>query len=145
MLWGTVSSQCPVSRHPEFLTVPPPGGPPGPTGLLDASTSAAALAVAAEVAARVADPARVAGLVAVAAAQTAHPTSVHWRNHAVGQGHAGLALLFGALDRHAPDQGWDRTAHQHLTRAARAAEALPRPPAGLFAGLAGLGLVAVSL
>jgi lantibiotic biosynthesis protein len=134
-----------VSRHPEFLTVPPPGGPPGPTGLLDASTSAAALAVAAEVAARVADPARVARLVAVAAAQTAHPTSVHWRNHAVGQGHAGLALLFDALDHHLPGAGWDRAAHHHLALAARAAEGLARPPAGLFAGLAGIGLVASCL
>jgi hypothetical protein len=127
------------------LTVPPPGGPSGPPGLLDASTSAAALAVAAEVAARVADPDRVARAVAAAAGQTAHPASVHWRGHAVGQGHAGLALLFGALDQHRPGQGWDRTAHRHLELATRAAEALPRPPSGLFAGLAGLGLAASCL
>jgi lantibiotic biosynthesis protein len=140
MSWGTVSSEAIVPRHPESLT-----GSPAGSGLLDAPTSASVLAVAAEVGARVADPARVAEAVAAAARQTAHPASVHWRDHAVGQGHAGLALLFGALDHHDPDQGWDRTAHQHLTRAARAAEALPRPPAGLFAGLAGLGLVAISL
>ena len=140
MSWGTVSSQAIVPRHPESLTAPP-GGP----GLVDASLPAAVLAVATEVGARVADPARVARTVAAAASQTAHPASVHWRDHAVGQGHAGLAMLFGALDQHAPGQGWDRTAHQHLTLAARAAETLPRPPAGLFAGLAGLGLVAVSL
>jgi hypothetical protein len=101
--------------------------------------------VAAEVADRVADPARVARLVGAAAGQTAHPASVHWRGHAVGQGHAGLALLFGALDRHQPGQGWDRTAHRHLELAVRAAEALRRPPAGLFAGLAGIGLVAACL
>ncbi|HEY6707953.1 MAG TPA: lanthionine synthetase C family protein [Actinomycetota bacterium] len=95
--------------------------------------------------ARVADPDRVAKLVAAASRQTAHPASVHWRDHAVGQGHAGLALLFGALDQHDPGQGWDRTAHRHLTLAARAIEAVPRPPAGLFAGLAGLGLVATVL
>ncbi|HSO53685.1 MAG TPA: lanthionine synthetase LanC family protein, partial [Actinomycetes bacterium] len=129
-----------MPRHPESLT-----GSPAGSGLLDAPTSADALAVAREVGARVADPARVAGAVAAAARQTAHPASAHWRDHAVGQGHAGLALLFGALDHHDPDQGWDRTAHQHLALAAQAAEALPRPPAGLFAGLAGLGLVAVSL
>jgi lantibiotic biosynthesis protein len=129
-----------VPRHPESLTASPAG-----PGLLDAPASAAALAVAAEVGARVADPARVADAVAAAGRQTAHPASVHWRDHAVGQGHAGLALLFGALHRHDPAQGWDRTAHQHLALAARAAEALPRPPAGLFAGLAGLGLVATSL
>jgi hypothetical protein len=140
MSWGTVSSQVIVPRHPESLT-----GSPAGSGLLEAPASAAALAVAREVGARVADPARVAEAVAAAARQTAHPASVHWRDHAVGQGHAGLALLFGALDQHAPGRGWDRTAHQHLTLAARAAEALPRPPAGLFAGLAGLGLVAVSL
>lgn len=128
-----------MPRHPESVTEP------AGAGLLDAPTSAAALAVAREVGARVADPARVAEAVAAASCQTAHPASVHWRDHAVGQGHAGLALLFGALDHHDPDQGWDRTAHQHLALAARAAEALPRPPAGLFAGLAGLGLVATSL
>ena len=140
MSWGTVSSEVIVPRHPESLT-----GSPAGSGLLDAPTSADALAVAREVGARVADPARVAEAVAAAARQTAHPASVHWRDHAVGQGHAGLALLFGALDQHDPGQGWDRTAHQHLALAARAAEDLPRPPAGLFAGLAGLGLVAVSL
>ena len=125
-----------MSRQPEFLTVPPPGpwGPPD-----------AALAVAAEVAARVADPGRVAGLVAAAARQTSHPGSVHWRDHAVGQGHAGLALLFGALDQRLPGEGWDRTAHRHLALAARSTESLASPPAGLFAGLAGVGLVASCL
>ena len=125
-----------MSRQPEFLTVPPPGpwGPPD-----------AALAVAAEVAARVADPGRVAGLVAAAARQTGHPGSVHWRDHAVGQGHAGLALLFGALDQRLPGAGWHRTAHRHLALAARSAESLASPPAGLFAGLAGVGLVASCL
>jgi lantibiotic biosynthesis protein len=106
---------------------------------------AAALAVAAGVAARVADPERVAGLVAAAARQTANPGSVHWRDHAVGQGHAGLALLFGALDQRLPGEGWDRTAHRHLALAARSAESLASPPAGLFAGLAGVGLVASCL
>jgi hypothetical protein len=106
---------------------------------------AAALAVAAEVAARVADPGRAAGLVAAALRQTARPGSVHWRGHAVGQGHAGLALLFGALDRRLPGEGWDRTAHRHLALAVRAAESLAHPPAGLFAGLAGVGLVASCL
>jgi lantibiotic biosynthesis protein len=140
MSWGTVSSEAIVPRHPESLTAPP-GGP----GLPHASLPAAVLAVATEVGARVADPARVAQAVATAARQTAHPASVHWRDHAVGQGHAGLALLFGALDQHDPGQGWDRTAHRHLVVAARAVEAVPRPPAGLFAGLAGLGLVAACL
>ena len=130
-----------MSRQPEFLTVPPTG-PPGPP---DAATAAAALVVAAEVAARVADPDRVPGLVAAAARQTANPGSVHWRDHAVGQGHAGLALLFGALDQRLPGEGWDRTAHRHLALAARSAESLASPPAGLLAGLAGLGLAASCL
>ena len=101
--------------------------------------------MASEVGARVADPARVAKLVTAASRQTAHPASAHWRDHAVGQGHAGLALLFGALDQRDPGQGWDRTAHRHLALAARAIEAVPRPPTGLFAGLAGIGLVATVL
>ncbi len=86
MSWGTVSSEAIVPRHPESLT-----GSPAGSGLLDAPASAAALAVAREVGARVADPARVAEAVAAAARQTAHPASAHWRDHAVGQGHAGLA------------------------------------------------------
>jgi lantibiotic biosynthesis protein len=138
MSWGTVSSQAIVPRHPEFLTV-------NPGDQVRPATAAAALAVASEVGTRVADPARVAEAVAAAARQTAHPASVHWRDHTVGQGHAGLALLFGALAEHGPGQGWDGIAHRHLAVAARALEAVPRPPAGLFAGLAGLGLVAATL
>jgi hypothetical protein len=34
VLRGTVSSQGTVSRHPEFLTVPPPGDQVVPPGLL---------------------------------------------------------------------------------------------------------------
>ena len=124
-----------MPRQPEFLTAPAAGKTPP-------ATAGPALAVASEVGSRVADPARVAAAVAAATRQTAHPASVHWRDHAVGQGHAGLALLFGALDQHDPGRGWDRTAHEHLTLAARASEAVGLPPAGLFAGLAGLGLVA---
>ena len=124
--------------QPEFLTAPAAAKAPP-------ATAGPALAVASEVGSRVADPARVAAALAAAARQTAHPASVHWRDHAVGQGHAGLALLFGALDQYDPGRGWDRTAHQHLTLAVRAVEGAGRPPAGLFAGLAGLGLVASCL
>jgi class I lanthipeptide synthase len=107
--------------------------------------AAAALATAAAVAARVADPVRVGELAAAAARQTAHPASVHWRDHAVGQGHAGLALLFGALDHRLPGEGWDETAHRHLELAVRSCEGQARLPAGLFAGLSGIGLVAACL
>src|SRR4029453_13506945 len=47
--------------------------------------------------------------------------------------------------RTAPGRGGDPPAHQPLALAARAIEAVGRPPAGLFAGLAGLGLVASCL
>jgi hypothetical protein len=124
-----------VAGHPE----------PVPASVRLQTRSAAALATAAEVAARVADPTRVAEVASLAASQTAHPASVHWRDHAVGQGHAGLALLFGALDQCLPGRGWDRTAHRHLELAVRAAERRRRLPAGLFAGLSGIGLVAACL
>jgi class I lanthipeptide synthase len=118
----------------------PVTAPPTPDWRLSA-----VLATATEVAGRVADPARVAETAAAAAGQTAHPASVHWRAHAVGQGHAGLALLFAALDQRLPGDGWDLTAHRHLEVAVRAAERQPRLPAGLFAGLGGIGLVASCL
>jgi lantibiotic biosynthesis protein len=111
--------------------------------LLAPAAAAAARRAAAEVGARLADPDRVTAL-AGAAAAAAGPV-VPWRAWAVGHGEAGLALFYGCLEASQPGSGWDRVGHAYLARAARAAEALPDPPAGLFAGLAGLGLAAGAL
>jgi hypothetical protein len=51
----------------------------------------------------------------------------------------GVALLHGQLDRHLPDQGWDKAAHGHLAHAAATAERSGTGSAALFGGLGGLG------
>ncbi|MGY1694613.1 lanthionine synthetase C family protein [Geodermatophilus sp. SYSU D00814] len=71
--------------------------------------------------------------------------SVHWRAPSVAQGHAGLAVLFGALDTAFPTDGWDRIGHRHLTWASRAFERGPSHDASLFTGAAGLGFAALTL
>ena len=56
----------------------------------------------------------------------------------IAAGDAGIALFFGALDRDAPNDGWDAIAHGFLKRGAdRIGTATPH--IGLFGGLAGLG------
>lgn len=55
----------------------------------------------------------------------------------------GLALLFGALDVVQPSDGWDSVAHEHLEEAVRGLGASRHM--GLFAGLAGVGVVAQEL
>jgi lantibiotic modifying enzyme len=56
----------------------------------------------------------------------------------VAAGDAGIALFFGALDRDAPNDGWDTIAHGFLKRGADRIGA-STPHIGLFGGLAGLG------
>jgi hypothetical protein len=54
----------------------------------------------------------------------------------------GMALLHGQLDRHFPDQGWDKAAHGHLANAAAEAERSGTGAVGLFGGLGGLAFAA---
>lgn len=79
---------------------------------------------------------------AVAMSQSHFPSLSVWRPMSLAHGNAGLVLLFGYLDRIAPDAGWAHVAHAHLAAAARHAEAEGKPPIGLFDGLAGLGFAA---
>ena len=57
----------------------------------------------------------------------------------VAAGDAGIALFFGALDRDAPNDGWDAIAHGFLKRGADRIGASAPGHLGLFGGLAGLG------
>ena len=62
----------------------------------------------------------------------------------LGSADASIALVCGELDRLLPDSAWDRAGHDHLSRAARAAER-DGAPLGLFDGVAGLGFAAQRL
>jgi hypothetical protein len=94
---------------------------------------------------RVGTPSTLARAIATAPLQTGFPDAVRWWAPSVAQGHAGLAVFFGALDTSYPEQGWDRLGHQHLSLAVRTAEQEPGLPASLFGGSAGLGFAALCL
>jgi lantibiotic biosynthesis protein len=114
---------------------------PALTGPLAAEATHAAL----DVAARLVAPAEVEKASAAAVAQTAFPRSTHWVPYTIGQGYAGLAVLWAYLDQCFPEQDWDLTGKHHLTLAARSAEHGPTPPPGLFSGLSGLAFSAFQL
>ncbi|MGY0232168.1 lanthionine synthetase LanC family protein [Longispora urticae] len=79
--------------------------------------------VAADVAARVVDPARVG--VAVPVGGTSYPEVHRWRGSSLALGGAGAALVCSALDDYAPGDGWDRIGHAHLS--AGVADVEPEP------------------
>ena len=95
--------------------------------------------------ARLVAPSEAEKAAAAAVAQTAFPRSTHWVPYTIGQGYAGLAILWAYLDACFPGQDWDLTGKHHLTLAARGAEHGPTPPPGLFSGLSGLAFSAVQL
>ena len=113
--------------------------------VLGEEQAAGAVTVAREVAARLRHREQIEAANAAAARQTAYPESVNWEPHGIAKGDAGLALMCGYLDACVPDEGWDATAHQYLTLAARGAERSGYLAAGLFAGLSGLAFAAWSL
>ncbi|GGW82288.1 lanthionine synthetase C family protein [Streptomyces galilaeus] len=71
--------------------------------------------------------------------------SERWHDHGTASGFAGLALLFGCLDRCREGEGWDRSAHEHLSVAVEAAQRARYLPPGISSGMAGLGFVALCL
>jgi hypothetical protein len=119
--------------------------PPVAAARAVASDAGTAVAVATEVAARVADQSVVAEAVAAEQATSTFPPSVRWRPHTVASGWAGTALLLGAMDACLPGEGWDVAGHAHLAAACAALERLPQVNASLFGGLAGIGYAAVTL
>ncbi|MEV5974863.1 lanthionine synthetase C family protein [Streptomyces sp. NPDC051921] len=109
---------------------PPAWQPP----IGDPRTAASVRAVSVDVLSRLRDPD-----VVEAAARTA---PLHgrprWTAHSTAQGASGIALAFGHLDRCLPGEGWDRVAHQHLSRAVDGTASHPVGTLGLFAGLTGV-------
>lgn len=80
--------------------------------------------------------------------ETVHSDSLlseRWHDHGTASGFAGLALLFGCLDRCREGEGWDRSAHEHLSAAVEAAQRVQYLPPGISSGMAGLGFVALCL
>jgi hypothetical protein len=78
-----------------------------------------------------------------AEAQLRHLALGPWRRDGLAEGHAGLALLFGALDEVQPGSRWDQVAHVHLKDAV--SSLARRSDLGLFAGLTGAGIAAHEL
>jgi lantibiotic biosynthesis protein len=90
------------------------------------------------VAGRLRDPAQVEAAVVEAKLQSNIPKGPHWMPHGLAQGYAGLALLWGQLDRCFPEDGWDVVAHQHIEIAAHGAATQTCIAPGAFGGLTGL-------
>ena len=90
------------------------------------------------VAERLKDPADALHAAAAANAQSQFPAFTHWSPPSIGQGNAGLCLLWAYLDQCFPEQRWDITGRTHLEIAGRAAESSSGLGTGLFSGLSGL-------
>jgi hypothetical protein len=115
------------------------------TPILEPGEAVRTLQVTREVAARLCDALEVERAAATAREQTGFPKSVRWQPHSLAQGNAGLAVLFGTVDRCLPGEGWDAIGHAHLQRAIRSAEQQAQLPSGMASGLAGLAFAAWSL
>lgn len=115
------------------------------TPILESAEAARALQVTRDVAARLCDASAVERAAATAREQTGFPKSVRWQPYSLAQGYAGLAVLFGTVDRCFPGEGWDTLGHAHLQRAIRSAEQQAQLPSGMASGLGGLAFAAWSL
>lgn len=112
---------------------------------LGSARAAEARTVALEVAARIADRARLDQALRLAPRQSQFPNVMHWQPYGLAQGDAGLALFCGYLDVVQPDHGWDRVGHGFLQAAVADLEAAGSIAPGAFSGLAGLAFAAWSL
>ncbi|MDH6246091.1 lanthionine synthetase C family protein [Mycobacterium sp. OTB74] len=111
--------------------------------LAESTQAAAAREIALAIANRLRSPVEVEGAVVEARLQSNLPKGgPQWAGYGLAQGYAGLALLFGHLDRCFPGDGWDRVAHRHLEIAAHDAASRGYLPPGLSAGLSGLAFAA---
>jgi lantibiotic biosynthesis protein len=109
---------------------------PGP--LLQGALKEEALCAALHVAERLKDPTNAMRAAAAANAQSQFPAFTHWSPPSIGQGNAGLCLLWAYLDQCFPEQRWDITGKAHLEIAGRSAELSSGLGTGLFSGLSGL-------
>jgi lantibiotic biosynthesis protein len=117
----------------------------GWTPVVAGDLASSAIAVARTVATRLNTPECLERAISEAPRQSAFTNRICWVPHSLSQGHAGLAVLCGYLDACFPEEHWDLKAREHLQFAARAAEAFPELPLGIFSGLSGLGFAAWQL
>ncbi|HWW00653.1 MAG TPA: lanthionine synthetase C family protein [Candidatus Acidoferrum sp.] len=113
--------------------------------LADPEKSVAALNVALEVARRLREPAQIEAAVIQAKLQSDNPKGPQWVPHGFAQGYAGLALLWGQLDRCLPNEGWDAVGHEHLEIAAEGTATQGWLSSGAFSGIGGLAFAACYL
>jgi lantibiotic modifying enzyme len=106
--------------------------------VLQGSLKEEALRAALLVGARLKDPTNVMRAAEAATAQSQFPAFGHWSPPSIGQGNAGLCLLWAYLDRCFPEERWDITGKSHLEIAGRSAERSSGLGTGLFSGLSGL-------
>jgi hypothetical protein len=107
--------------------------------------SAMALRRALEVASCLREPGLVEAAVVQAKLQSNDSAGTQWTPDGFAQGYAGLALLWGHLDRCFPNEGWDEVAHEYLQIAAEGAAAQQWLRTGAFSGFGGLAFVACYL
>ena len=74
--------------------------------------------------------------------QSGTPAGPRWTTYGFAQGYAGLALLWGQLDRCFPNEGWDAVAHEHLQIAAEGTASQLWLTPGAFSGIGGLAFAA---
>lgn len=98
----------------------------------------APLQIARNIAQRLCDDTTLSTAVQVMPQQTSHSIGRSWEPPAIAEGDAGIVILCAQLDTCFPNEGWDRVAHAHLTRAVQAAQESSTIQAGLFTGLSGL-------
>jgi lantibiotic modifying enzyme len=111
--------------------------------LRESRQTAASRELALVIADRLLWPAQVEAAVVEARLQSTLPNGgPQWAGYRLAQGYAGLALLFGHLDRCFPGDGWDSVAHRHLEIAVHDAATRRYLPPGLFEGLGGLAFTA---
>jgi len=87
---------------------------------------------------RLKEPANVEAAVVEAQTQSNLVNAPQWSAYGFAQGYAGLAILFGQLDRCFPKDGWEATAHTHLLLAVEGAATSHRVLHGAFSGIAGV-------
>jgi len=110
--------------------------------ILSTTSAARAVNIASVVAGRLRTPMDVERAASIAYAQSTLPIKLGWHPASVAMGYAGLALLFGQLERCHPGEGWELRAHNCLELAVYECDDVG---VGLFGGLAGVAMVAWSL